>query len=511
MIRKPLQSVCLLLCLTSPVVVQAQSAVVDALRNGDRQAALEMIKSGVDVNTLHGDGSTALLWASYRLDHEMVDLLLSHEADPDISNNYGARPLDEAVKAADVALTRMLLEAGAQPDLSNDDGQTPLMLAARTGNMEIARLLVEHGAEIDAREDWRQQTALMWAAANRQAEMTRFLIDQGAQVDIRARTFDWPSQITAEPRAQYRPTGGLTPLLYAARTGCIDCMAAIVDAGADINRPNPDGITPLMVAIDNYRFDSAAWLLEQGANPHLWDWWGRTALYVAADVNSYRPNDASLDPNEVHSGLDIMRKLLVAGVEPNARLNMHRPGRGGNSGRFTDDMLTTGATPLLRAAYSADLTAVELLLEHGALVDLPNVMGVTPFMVAAGFGHDRGALIRGFYSAGYEERMLPVLETLLEAGADINKRIEDTTSYTARIARLSSMSDRQGQTALFAAAKQNWLQVSEWLLANGADPTIHDDLGKSVLDAAKGQAGGRVDRPNEAMVAFLEDYLAEQK
>jgi len=29
---------------------------------------------------------------------------------------------------------------------------------------------------------------------------------------------------------------------------------------------------------------------------------------------------------------------------------MHRPGRGGNSGRFADEIITTGATPLLRAA-----------------------------------------------------------------------------------------------------------------------------------------------------------------
>lgn len=510
-IRKPFQSVWLLLCLATPVAAQAQDSVVEALREGERGAAMDMIEAGADVNEIHGDGSTALLWATYRLDHELVELLLSREADPDIGNNYGSRPLDEAVKAADAELARMLLEGGADPDLSNDDGQTPLMLAARTGDMEIARLLVEHGADIDARETWREQTALMWAAATRKAEMTRFLIDNGARVDIRARSFDWPSQITAEPRAQYRPTGGLTPLLYAVRTGCIECAEAILEAGADIDRPNPDGITPLMVAIDNFRFDTAAWLLDEGANPHLWDWWGRTALYIATDMNSYRPNDgASLNPDEQHTGLDIMRRLLEAGVDPDVRLNMHRPGRGGNSGRFTDDMLTTGATPLLRAAYSADLPAVELLLEHDALVDLPNVMGVTPFMVSAGFGHDRGVLIRGFYSEGYEEKMMPVLKTLLDAGAEINKRIEDTTSYTARIARSSSMTDRQGQTALFAAAKQNWLEVAEWLLDNGADPDIRDDMGRSALDAARGEAGGRVDRPNEEMVAFLEDYLAEQ-
>jgi hypothetical protein len=62
------------------------------------------------------------------------------------------------------------------------------------------------------------------------------------------------------------------------------------------------------------------------------------------------------------------------GVNPNTQLNMHRPGRGGNSGRFTDDLLTTGATPLLRAAVAFDP-------RHGTVLQqqrdchLPNVMG----------------------------------------------------------------------------------------------------------------------------------------
>jgi hypothetical protein len=53
----------------------------------------------------------------------------------------------------------------------------------------------------------------MWAVAARSAELTRFLIAHKADVDARALANDWPSQLTGEPRNQYRPTGGLTPLL----------------------------------------------------------------------------------------------------------------------------------------------------------------------------------------------------------------------------------------------------------------------------------------------------------
>ena len=162
----------------------------------------------------------------------------------------------------------------------NGDGQTALMLAARTGSLDVAKLLVERGADVNAREAWRDQTALMWAAEGAFPELTQFLIEHGADVNARAAANDWGAQITSEPRAQYRPTGGLTPLLYAARSGCAGCVRALLAAGEDIDRPTPDGVTPLMIAIDNLEFDTAKVLLDAGANPHVSDWWGRTALYL---------------------------------------------------------------------------------------------------------------------------------------------------------------------------------------------------------------------------------------
>jgi ankyrin repeat protein len=482
----------------------ADSMLADSIQSGRRLEALALIEEGADVNAAQGDGTTPLHWAVYKFDLPLVERLLASGANADAVNRYGSSPLSEAVKIAHVPLVERLLEAGADPESPNSDGQTVLMLAARTGSVDVAKLLVEHGADVNAREAWRGQTALMWAADGRFAELTEYLIEQGADVGVRAVTNDWGAQITSEPRAQYRPTGGLTPLLYAARSGCVDCISAILAGGADVDRPTPDGVTALMLAIDNFEFDAAARLLDAGANPHYADWWGRTALYLAVDMNTYIPRtvlgglgrDDDTVPGATLSSktqaIDIIRRLLAAGVEVNTQLNMHRVGRGGNSQRFTDDLLTTGATPLLRAAITHDHESMRLLLEHGALVDLPNVMGVTPLMAAtslgvrdSNFGSNRSPRFES--DEHIEDRVITSLEILLAAGADINARITDIHSRTARIARISQVMDREGQTGLYAAAGRGWTRVVEFMIEHGAEVDIVDKLGQSPIDAALGR------------------------
>ena len=179
----------------------------------------------------------------------------------------------------------MLLDAGAGVDRAAEDGQTALMLAIKTGELPIVEMLVKAGANVNAIEEFQHQTPLMWAvtAPKSAAEMTRLLLSKGANVKARALYTDWPNQLSSEPRAQYRPVGGLTALLYASRNGCSDCVEALIGAGADVNVPTPEGVTPLMVSLDNDHNDVAALLLDRGANPHVADWWGRTALLIVID------------------------------------------------------------------------------------------------------------------------------------------------------------------------------------------------------------------------------------
>jgi ankyrin repeat protein len=193
--------------------------------------------------------------------------------------------LAEAAKQGDARMVKMLMDGGSGTEGANLDGQTALMIAIKNGDLPVFQMLLDAGAKVNVVEKVQEQTPLMWAAAATRngAEMVRALIAKGANVNARARFNDWPSQITSEPRAQSHPYGGLTPLLYAARGGCRGCVEALVNAGADVNLPNPEGVTPMMLALDNGNTDVAKFLLEHRGNPHLWDVYGRTALYIAVD------------------------------------------------------------------------------------------------------------------------------------------------------------------------------------------------------------------------------------
>jgi uncharacterized protein len=486
----------------------ADSPLADAIENGRRDLALELIGRGADVNAAQADGTTPLHWAAYQLDVDLVERLVKRGAHAATQNRFGATPLGEAAKAANSKIVALLLKAGADVNAANGDGETALMLVSRTGSAEVARQLISAGADVNAREAWRDQTALMWAAEGAYADLVKLLIEHGADVHVRAAVNDWGSQITSEPRAQYRPTGGLTPLTYAARSGCVECVRSILAAGEDVDRPTPDGVTALLLAIDNYEFDTAKALLDAGASPLAEDWWGRTALYLAVDMHTYVPRTGDPHPrSKTTTAMDLVHALLAAGVDVNAQLNFHRPGRGGNSARFVDDLLTTGATPLLRAAIMHDDESLRTLLAAGAIVDLPNVMGVTPLMAAAGvgvrepgFGANRAP---DFTSKNIEKEVISSLDILLAAGADVNASITDLKSRTARIARLNSMTDRQGQTALHQAAGRGWPEVVAYLLAHGANPAAKDDLGRTALNLATSPVQGRPVRNGEKIAEML--------
>ncbi len=405
-----------------------------------------------DVNRRNVDGSTPLQWAVYNGDAAEVRRLLRAGADVSIANAYGATPMTLAAEVANTDILKLLLEVGADADSPNPEGQTALMAVARTGNVAAAQLLLDHGATVDAREHWGGQTALMWASARRHPEMMQLLIAKGADVNARSIDRDYQRHVTAEGRPKTLDSGGLTPLLYAARENCGACVDVLLKNHADIDLPDPDGVSPLLLAIMNANWDLAKQLVAAGADVNQWDIYGEAPLLTAVDLrNRVDGGRASIDPLNATRGLAIVSLLLERGADPNMQL-LFKPAhvRGLN--------YTRGATPLSRAAFNGDLEVVKLLLAHGADATLSMADRQTPIhCVLAG--------------RAPEPQALELIKVLQKAGTDVNV-----------IALVNHPEEIRGGTALHYAVRKRYKEVIKLLASSGIDMNAVDQDGLTALD-----------------------------
>jgi ankyrin repeat protein len=469
----------------------ADDSLAALVRAKDHDGAVALLAKGADGKSREVDGTTALMWACYSGDADLVERLLKAGADVSAVNDYGSSALQTAAVAADPRIIKALLKAGVNPDSPNPEGQTALMVVARSGNVESAKLLLDAGAMVNAREQWGDQSALMWAAAEAHPEMIKLLLDHHADVNAHGAIRDWQRRVTAEGRPKNENHGGFTPLIYAARIGCIDCAKALLKGHADINLPDPDGETALLLSIINMHFDFASYLIAAGADVNRWDFYGQTPLYAAIDMATLPTGGRPDLPSEDKTlPLQVAEQLLKAGANVNAQLKLRPPYRNGVFDRGGDQVLSTGATALLAAAKSGNNDAVKLLLKYHPMVDLPNAEGVTPLMAAAGMGHGFNPT-RGRYKT--DEQAAEGVKLLQAAGASITG------------------ADRGGLTALHAAATHGWDGTVKVLVADGAPLQPTDRLGLRPID----YAAGRQPRaflepehvPNDSTVKLLTDDI----
>lgn len=404
------------------------------------------------------DGSTPLQWAVYKGNANEVKRLLRAGADVNEANVYGATPMQLAAETGDAAILKLLLEAGADVNSPNAEGQTALMAVARTGNVEAAKLLLKHGATVDAVEQFGGQTALMWAAARRHPEMMKLLLSKGAHINARSTVRNWERHITAEGRAKDVNTGGLTPLLYAARENCLECVNVLLDRRVDVDLPDPDGVAPLTVAMMNGNWDVAKQLILAGADVNQWDIYGQAPLHVAIEMgDATAPVRGSIDPANEASGAEIIRMLVERGANPNQQMFFRAPRGSGSVSAGS-----RGTTPFHRACANGDVELVKLLLAHGAEVNLHQADGQTAVMLALDARR-----------AGGEQNAIEVLRVLHAAGADVNV-----------IAKAHHLQRTRGGTALHVATRLGWRKAMEELVSEGIDVNAKDPDGLTALDYA---------------------------
>jgi ankyrin repeat protein len=317
----------------------------------------------------------------------------------------------------------------------------------------------------------------MWAAAEGHAEVVRVLIDAGA--DVRRRL-----------------ASGMTPLLLAAREGRAGVVRVLLAAGADVNEPIPTGgrrrgyggglppagATPLLLAVRNAHFQLAAELLDAGADPNV-SLPGYTVLHAVTAVREpgIGDNDPAPEGSGTMSSLDFVKKVIAHGAGLNARMTRRA---NLNNTRLNE----IGATPFLLASLTADVELMKLLAAAGADVTIANADSSTPLIVAAGL-----ATRSPGEDAGTEDEVLAALQLLLDLGADVNAV------------------DKNGETAMHAAAYKNLPRVVKFLAANGARIEIWNQPDKwewTPLAIAVGYRFGNFKPSPETEAAIREVMLA---
>ena len=322
--------------------------------------------------------------------------------------------------------------------------------------------------------------------------------------------------------------GAFTALHYAVRDGRSEAALMLLEAGADINHRTADESSPLLLATINGNYDLAKELLARGADPNYVSDDGVGPLFAAINqewhLRTWYPQPTANEQQEI-SYLDLMRLLLEAGADVNARTTTHVWYAAYNAGRMGVDF--SGATTFWRAAYSLDVDAMKLLVEFGADPNISTLsygnrtrrnFGSQPFPgqqdpedteeetdpsglppskagdpavhalhAAAGVGF-------GTSRVGQQHRHVPdgwfnAIEYLVdELGVDVNVRSHD------------------GFSAMHNAASRGDNEVIMFLLERGADATFVSRRGQTTIDMANGPQQ-RV-QPFLGTIALLERFGA---
>jgi ankyrin repeat protein len=471
-------------CFAAPTL---STALVDAVKSQDKDVARRLLTQHADVNAPEPDGTTALHWAAHWNDLEIADLLLRAGADVRSVNRYGVSPLSEAASTGSGALIERLLKAGADPNtLATKQGETALMTASRVGNAGAVKVLLDHGADADARENYRGQTALMWAAAEGHPEVIKLLIAHGADLNVRSfdRDTTAPKMEAGTPSAPIA-RGGLTALHFAARQGQTASVLALLEARADINQKDSDGNTALVLAILNTHYDLAQILIDCMADPNIGNKDGRAALFTAVDMHDadWSPRPDRRETNQKTS-MDIVKSLLAHRANVNAQLTSASPimKLAQDPG---DRSLGNGATPFMRAARSADLELMHVLLDKGADPKLANKDGLNSLMLASGvFWAEK---IRGT-----DAEALEAVKLCVKLGLDVNAATDSS------------------ETALHGAANRGVDAIVKYLVESGAKMDVKNKQGFTPLDIAMGKVSGvgvAPKPPKESTVALLKQLM----
>ncbi|KAK8580222.1 hypothetical protein V6N12_070505 [Hibiscus sabdariffa] len=310
-----------------------------AARLGWSETLQSLIDSGCDINSKTDSGDTALMICAKYKHEECLRVLTGAGADFGLVNVSGR-------SASSIAGSNRwflgfqqavldVIKVGRIPKSSNVSVFSPLMFVAETGDVEALKALIGSG-EVDL--DYQNEngfSAIMIAALKGHVEAFRLLAYAGADVKLLNKSGE--TAITLSELNQNRDlfekvmlelalekgnrnAGGFYALHCAARHGDLDAVALLTRRGYDVNVPDGDGYTPLMLAAREGHGPMCELLISHGAACEFKNANGETALSLARKTIVFK-NDAEgviLD--------ELARNLVLGGT----RVMKHTKGGKGN-------------------------------------------------------------------------------------------------------------------------------------------------------------------------------------
>ena len=174
----------IILLVLTPLLLTGCMSIQTAARFGNMAEVKKQLAWGVSPNTrtltylvspLHEAAGSGYA--------NVVELLLEHGANVNITDEGGSTPLHWAAENGHTKVMKILLENEADPSMKGTGCGTPMQWAVRNGQIRSVKTLLDFGVDVDQKGSG-NRTALMEAVSNEDVELIEFLLEKGADVNV---------------------------------------------------------------------------------------------------------------------------------------------------------------------------------------------------------------------------------------------------------------------------------------------------------------------------------------